>query len=92
MWPSGRCPGPLLAKELGQKLLAADCGDFDAIKVGKLTRFFFQVGVDRLAESLQLVERELQARDLLVSAKIGHADAEAGLWRVYWPKAGPHTL
>lgn len=88
----GRYPGPLMAREIGQKLAASDLGEFDSIKVGKLIRFFFYVATKRLAEALQTVESELQARDMLASAKIGHADAEAGLWRVYWPKAGPHTL
>jgi hypothetical protein len=88
----GRYPGPLMAREIGQKLAAGDLGDLDSIKVGKVVRFFFLVAVGRLAEALQTVESELQARDMLASAKIAHADAGAGLWRTYWPKAGPDTL
>ena len=93
-WPlsDGRCPGPLLAREIGRKLAAGELGDFDSIKVGNVTRFFFHVAVERLAEALQTVESELQARDMLGSAKIGHADADSGLWRTYWPKAGANTL
>jgi hypothetical protein len=93
-WPSdmSRCPGPLTARDIGQKLAASELGEFDSIKVGKGIRFFFHVVVGRLAEALQTVESELQARDMLASAKIAHADAEAGLWRTYWPKAGPDSL
>jgi hypothetical protein len=88
----GRFPGPLMARDIGQKLAAGELGEFDSIKVGKVIRFFFHVAVERLAEALQTVESELQARDMLANAKIAHADAEAGLWRTFWPKAGPDTL
>jgi hypothetical protein len=93
-WPlgHGRCPGPLLAREISLKLEASELGQFDAVKLGKLTRFFFNVAVSRIAEALQLVESELQARDLLSGVKIGYADSEAGVWRSYYPKAGTGSL
>jgi hypothetical protein len=90
-WPLGPCPGPMVGLEISQKLLASELGYFDAIKVGKLTRFFFNVAVARLVEALQTVESELRVRDLLAGAKIGHADAEAGVWRTYVPSTGAHS-
>src|ERR1017187_9916744 len=88
----GRFPGPLMARDIDQKLAAGELGEFDSVRVGKEIRFFFYIAVGRLAEALQTVESELQARDMLANAKIAHADAEAGLWRTYWPKAGTDTL
>jgi hypothetical protein len=88
----GRYPGPLMAREIGQKLAAGGLGDLDSIKVRSGVRFFFYVPIGRLAEALQTVESELQARDMLASAKIAHADAGAGLWRTFFPKAGALSL
>jgi transcriptional regulator with XRE-family HTH domain len=76
-------------EDLGRELAEAHLGDYDSARYFNPIIFFFYVRTQDLAAGLQLIKARLAAIGLLPSVKIGVADQESKVWRVFYPELGP---
>lgn len=76
---------PHVGALIGYELEATKLGLYDSGKLGDRARWYFHVAADRMPEAIAAVKRVLEAYGLLSQVKLGHADAEACVWRTISP-------
>jgi hypothetical protein len=73
-------------ERLGEELGAAHLGHYANAKFGNPISFFFYVASEKLVEGLQFLEARVSGIGLLPQCKIGYADLEAKVWRLFYPR------
>lgn len=74
-------------ERIGSLLQDGELGHFDTMQQGDPFKLFFYLHTKTLSVALQFIKAKLEELGLLSLCKIGHADHEAKVWRVFYPEA-----